>query len=140
MPGAWGGKRKGAGRPLSHWKNQRLANELLERMRQTVGKDQMPTPLEYGLGILWDEEQPQERRDKVWATLMPYMHPRLAAVAVATSEDMKPIIEIRDLRCNALPASAEPPSPTAVGAVIDAEVMETDEDQVLSCGNRIDPD
>ena len=73
-----GGKRAGAGRPRG---------SLQKRHKVIVGEEN-PTalmPVEWMLAVLTDPEAEQSRRDHMAEVAAPYLHPRLNAVGITST-------------------------------------------------------
>ena len=71
-----GGKRPGAGRPKG------ASDKIKETMKREAELKEAGklTPLDFLLGIVQDEEQPQEARTDAAKAAAPYCHPKLAQV------------------------------------------------------------
>lgn len=72
-----GGRRPGAGRPRGSIDKRKRA----ERRRLAVPEQRLP--LDLMLDIINDPSVPEARRDKFIIAAAPYLHPRLASIAMA---------------------------------------------------------
>ena len=73
MANGHGGARLGAGKPRGA--KRRITEEAIERAADGE------TPLEYMLRIMRNDEQPDDRRDKMAIAAASYMHPRAVEVS-----------------------------------------------------------
>lgn len=80
---AKGGFRPGAGRKKGG-KNQATREAMAEAAKGGV------LPRDYMLGVMRDETQPVERRDRMAAAVAPYVHPKLQTTTL-TGADGGPI-------------------------------------------------
>jgi hypothetical protein len=67
-----GGRRPGAGRPKG------VSNKINAEIRQAAQAGG-ESPLDYMLGIMRDEKQDPERRDKMAVAAAPYLHSKMTA-------------------------------------------------------------
>lgn len=76
-----GGRRPGAGRPKGSAvvRTSRIAGRLSE--------DGLETPLEYLLGVMRDNQQPQAIRIDAAKATLPFLHPRQASVQLNQPKD-----------------------------------------------------
>lgn len=86
-PGRSGGKRLGAGRKLGAV--TRKARKVADEIAESRGV----SPLDYLVGVMRDEKASEQRRDWAAATAIPFIHPRLNAIAMAHT-NVEPIKEI----------------------------------------------
>lgn len=98
-----GGKRQGAGRKKGS------ANKLHDAARAQAAAEGI-TPLAYLLGLLRDEEQPQEIRTDAAKAAAPYLHAKLANVEakLSGSIEVRASKEQRDAAVRAALAATKP--------------------------------
>ncbi len=87
---SWGGVRPGSGRK----KGTRPGQAIWEA--QSLREKYPTMPLEHMLKVLNDVKAPKARRDEMAKAAAPYIHPRLAAVAL-TDKDPAPVQGSLDL-------------------------------------------
>ncbi|HEX3862114.1 MAG TPA: hypothetical protein VHY35_10525 [Stellaceae bacterium] len=128
-----GGKRTGAGRPLNPIKSAKLAFELLERGKQTLGEDGAPHPLDFALAIMWDPNEDKATRLDMLKTVLPYCSPRLSSVEVKDPDAQRMTVVIRDFSDrNAILSDGSTLQITTAPTIRDAIVSEVVADDMES--------
>ena len=84
-----GGKREGAGRPCGRGGKRegagRPRGSLQKRHKVVVADPTALMPVEWMLAVLRDPEAEQSRRDEMAKQAAPYLHPRLNAVGITST-------------------------------------------------------
>jgi hypothetical protein len=84
--GKWGGKRSNSGRKLGS-----VQKKIRAELAAVSENGRMP--IDYALSIMNNEKETYERRFAACALVMPFIHPRLNAIAMAHT-NAEPIKEI----------------------------------------------
>ena len=95
------GKRLKTGGRRAGTPNKRTTQE--QAQRAASGRD----PVEYMLGVMADETQPQDRRDRMAAAVAPYTNPKLAVIDSTVRAEVAVTLSDHELRAEARRLIAE---------------------------------